>query len=166
MISFEAESWRARLAGVPWFSAVGASSELVDTRGGLLRRAESLREAAALVSSAEWEAMTADAGARLTGSLHQRCIDDFQQWNEIPVQVKGLLGGTVAPAARHAAVAWGIELVLVDCASWDVLNAVMEETFAPCEPPQFFSELLAIYEAGHLPCYWDGAWPAGVLVSR
>ncbi len=30
--------------------------------------------------------------------------------------------------------------------------------------PLFFDSLIQVYEAGHIPCGWDGEWPNGQLV--
>ena len=123
-------------------------------------------EASRLFSSAEWEAVTADAASRLSEWLNARCKEDFQRWNVLARDVKAGFGSSLIPAARTAVAQLSINPVLVDCATWDVLHAVMEAIYADCRPPRFFADLLAVYEAGHVPCSWSGSWPQGTLLYR
>jgi hypothetical protein len=47
----------------------------------------------------------------------------------------------------------------------DIQGALMENTYLSSGHRSFFfSELLWVYEAGHLPCGWRGEWPAGSLL--
>jgi hypothetical protein len=164
VIDFDPQEWAARLESVRWFSAV--DSVPAEASGVDGQRVGSVNEASLLVSSADWEAVTADAAGRLTEWLSANCKDDFQRWNAIARDVKTLIDSSLIPAARAAVVELAIDPVLVDCATWDVLHAVMEVVYADCRPPRFFGHLLALYEAGHTPCSWSGTWPQGTLLYR
>lgn len=48
--------------------------------------------------------------------------------------------------------------------TWNLQAAFLELHFARHRPPRFFGELVRVYEAGHLPCGWQGAWPSGSLI--
>jgi hypothetical protein len=164
VIEFDPQAWADRFESVRWFSAVGSASEEASGLDG--RRVESVEEASRLFSSAEWEAVTADAASRLSEWLNARCKEDFQRWNVLARDVKAGFGSSLIPAARTAVAQLSINPVLVDCATWDVLHAVMEAIYADCRPPRFFADLLAVYEAGHVPCSWSGSWPQGTLLYR
>lgn len=156
-----------RLDSVRWFSAVGDSvPALAEASGFAAQRVASVDEASLLLGMPGWEAVTADAAGRLTEWLSANCKDDFQRWNVIAREVKSLFQSSLIPAARAAVVDLSIDPVLVDCATWDVLHAAMEAIYADCRPPRFFGHLLAVYEAGHVPCSWSGAWPDGSLLYR
>ena len=165
MINFDPQEWAARLASVRWFSAIGDSSPALGS-GFAAQRVASVDEASFLLGSSDWEAVTADAAGRLTEWLSSSCKDDFQRWNVIAREVKALFDGSVIAGARTAVVELSIDPVLVVCSTWDVLHAVMEATYADCRPPRFFMRLLAVYEAGHVPCSWSGTWPEGTLLYR
>ncbi|OAB37776.1 hypothetical protein [Paenibacillus glacialis] len=48
--------------------------------------------------------------------------------------------------------------------SWLLLNAGIEATFKEFKGcPNFFREMLLIFQHGHCPCGWKGKWPKGML---
>jgi hypothetical protein len=58
----------------------------------------------------------------------------------------------------------GLDLVLVHSVQWDILGALMENSYLGSgHKAFFFLELLLIYEAGHFPCGWEGEWPHGMV---
>lgn len=153
------------LATIEWFSSVGRDDMSIERSLAIpARRVPSIATARESISAPEWEAVTADAAGRLTSWLHSRCKAEYQQWNDLVRQVKVALDAEVLPKARAFAATSGIGDILVDCVAWDVLNGVMELTYARCRPPAFFAHLLDVYKVGHLPCGWEGEWPVGKLL--
>ena len=62
-------------------------------------------------------------------------------------------------------IANNLDIDLVHSVQWDVLGALMENSYINCDHKSFFFlELLMVYEAGHFPCGWQGKWPEGKLV--
>jgi hypothetical protein len=58
-----------------------------------------------------------------------------------------------------------LDVKFVHSVRWNVLAALMENAYIDCDHGAFFfHELLTVYQAGHLPCGWIGAWPEGKLV--
>jgi hypothetical protein len=153
-----------RVESIDWFSAVGAAVEVDGARELSVHRISSIAEANDQLSSGARESATADAAARLTAWLHEHCPSDYQVWNELARAAKEVIGRTALPAARAFATSHSFDGVIVDCVAWDLLNAVMEASYAQCRPPVFFVDMLTVYEAGHLPCGWDGTWPDGTLL--
>jgi hypothetical protein len=47
---------------------------------------------------------------------------------------------------------------------WDLVSALMEAAYADCRPPIFFTHLIPVYEAGHLPVGWDPDSRGGTLL--
>jgi hypothetical protein len=155
----------AKLKTIEWFSNVDRDDADVERSFPIpARRVSSIAEARESLVSPEWEEVTAAAAGRLTNWLHDHCKAEYQRWNELVRDAKVVLEANVLPSARAFAATSGIGEVLFDCVAWDVLHGIMELTYAQCRPPTFFAHLLSVYEAGHLPCGWEGEWPAGKLL--
>ena len=59
----------------------------------------------------------------------------------------------------------GIDAVVLHSVQYDILGALMENTYMRSgHSAFFFLELLMVYEAGHFPCGWVGDWPQGKLI--
>ena len=74
----------------------------------------------------------------------------------------------IAPLIKEQIIPFQLEhrldVVLAHSTSWDVLGALMENSYLDTHhPAHFFLELLWVYEAGHFPCGWLGDWPSGKL---
>jgi hypothetical protein len=112
-----------------------------------------------------WENAQLEAQNQLTVWLHLHDHANYQKWNEIVISHKNaivnpLTDNTLTPfQAKH-----GLDIILVHSVQWDILGALMENSYLSSgHPVFFFLELLTIYEAGHFPCGWDGEWPHGKL---
>ncbi|MBA5604445.1 hypothetical protein H3H36_03600 [Duganella sp. FT3S] len=114
-----------------------------------------------------WENTTLEARNRLTEFLHKNHSSEYANWNEIAREIKRFV---IEPlVSRHwqpYAYKHGLAKVFVDCVSWDVLGACMENAYRLCaSPTSFFLPLLSVYKAGHFPCGWiEGNYPEGRLV--
>lgn len=147
------------LTDVEWFSNVGQPSPLGSEN---VEFVSDWREAIQSCSDASWEDVSTEARNDLTMHLNRVCKRDFQKWNEV-----------VNEAKRELAESWnrmrskleseGLPKIVADCVEWDTMHAVACEYYASWNPPQFFERLLSIYQCGHFPCGWAGAWPDGKL---
>lgn len=153
-----------RLKNIDWFSQCGKPVCLdltVQTKqvGGW-------DEAISACKSLEWENVQLEAQNQLTLFLHNHDRANYQNWNHIVAAHKE---STVNPLTRKKLTPFqtqhGLDITLVHSVQWDVLGALMEDSYLNSgHSAFFFLEMLLIYEAGHVPCGWHGQWPSGTLV--
>lgn len=154
----------ARVARIDWFAACGEQVELDLTMG--IERVTNWASASASCRQIEWEDIELEAQNQLTVFLHNHDKVRFQKWNDIVDEyketvLKPLLERTIKPLQ----IKWGLEKVIVDYVSWDILSVLMERAYLSSGHRCFFyHELLMVYEVGHFPCGWKGSWPQGTLV--
>ncbi len=154
----------ARVNSINWFARCGEPLALdltmeTEQVGGWVQAIESCKAPA-------WENAQLEAQNQLTLWLHLNDRPSYRRWNEIVVAhkdaiVKSLTGKILAPfQAKH-----DLDLALVHSGQWDILGALMENSYLPSgHSAFFFLELLTVYEAGHFPCGWKGEWPKGRLL--
>lgn len=124
---------------------------------------ESMEEAAGAVESVEWMNLRLRWGNFLTGELSLKCRQEFRQWNRIidEVELQIPLGG-VLPLPE------GSRCDLPECVlknlRWDIIEYVMERHFSPIREQCYFALLIQWYEAGRMPCGWNGEFPQGKLI--
>lgn len=140
-----------RVGAIDWFGVVGRYTGRPAT--SLATRWLTRGEALELALAPEWEAATLEARGGLTAWLHDKCRAEYSHWNGLAAAAKPIVVAAVDAPTERLAVETGVDSrVLVDLVRWDVLAAVMEIAYERWHPPRFFVDLLAIYEAGHLPC--------------
>lgn len=161
--AFTASDVTGRVRRVNWFARLGEPLALDMTmpveRVGSWTAAEGCR-------AAGWENAQLEAQNQLTLWLHQHDRANYQRWNEL---VGGHKEEVVTPLTESTLLPYqqrhGLEDAIVHSVQWDVLGALMENTYLSSGHRSFFfSELLWVYEAGHLPCGWRGEWPRGSLL--
>jgi hypothetical protein len=162
--AFTANDIVGRVRAIDWFAHLGKPLSLDLTMPVV--RVGSWSEAAECCRDAGWENAQLEAQNQLTFWLHQHDRDNYRQWNEFVVRNKEevitpLTDGVLLPYQhRH-----GLDDALVHSVQWDVLGALMENTYLSSGHWSFFFlELLWVYEAGHFPCGWQGEWPSGALL--
>ena len=152
-----------RVARIPWFGRCGAVDELLIKLPS--RLIPSWFEAEQCFLDPVWEQATAEAQGLLTEFLSSGFASAYQgRWNTQATEARDLVHRIVLPNAREWQTQHGISSAFVDCVEWDTLHAVMELSYAEFGPPEFFRQLLRVYEQGHFPCGWEGEWPDGVLL--
>jgi len=153
-----------RLRIVPWFCSVGRSDDLQLSFPYTF--VGSARAAKGVIEHPEWEGWTLERGNDLTSFLHAQYRNRYAgQWNRIVRIAKAFLLEGVEPRLLPAlASALPGATVAVDAVRWDLVSALMEAAYADCRPPQFFTHLVAVYEAGHLPVGWDAGSEGGTLL--
>ena len=162
--AFMASDVAGRVRRIDWFARLGAPLAVDLTMS--VERVGSWVEAIEGCRDVGWENAQLEARNQLTLWLHRHDRDSYQRWNELVVKSKEevithLTESTLLPYQwRH-----GLEGAFVHSVQWDVLGALMENTYLSSgHRAFFFSELLWVYEAGHLPCGWRGEWPRGSLL--
>ncbi len=153
-----------RLRIVPWFSSVGGLAALtLPFPYRLVGSASAAKEA---IEQPEWEGWTLDRGNDATSYLHARYRNRYAgQWNKIVRIAKAFLLEGVEPRLLPAlASALPSSTIAVNLVRWDLVSALMEAAYADCRPPQFFTHVVAVYEAGHLPVGWDAGSEGGTLL--
>ncbi len=115
----------------------------------------------------EWEQAELEARNQLTEYLAYHHPDADRQWNDVTDRARQFLESELTPAFKRSlrSALGATPKSLVDTMQWDVLAALMEDAYADLDPPRFFTHLLTIYLAGHIPCGWEGgSFPEGTLI--
>lgn len=129
--------------------------------------------ALARAGSPEWEAVRNEAANVFSECIFKVHKERFNTWNQVVQEVQGSL----FPALRPELAALGKEIgagkVFASSVEWDLTHYLVETDFADVFVPGYTSErylvpgfylgLGALYEEGHFPCGWEGAWPEGRL---
>jgi hypothetical protein len=162
--SFKPSDLPARIEAVHWFSKCGEPLALDLTMEA--ENAGGWAEALQACQNVAWENIELEAYNQLTAWLHQNYRERYQAWNSIIERHKREV---IAPLIDEKIIPFqlkhGLDAVLIGAISWDILGALMENSYLDTKhPAHFFLELLWVYEAGHFPCGWLGDWPNGKLI--
>jgi hypothetical protein len=154
----------ARVNSIGWFAHCGERLALDLTME--TEQARGWPQAIESCKAPAWETAQLEAQNQLTLWLHLNDRASYQRWNEIVVAhkdatVNPLTENILAPfRAKH-----DLDIALVHSVQWNILGALMEDSYLRCgHSAFFFLELLTVYEAGHFPCGWQGEWPKGKLL--
>jgi hypothetical protein len=162
--TFEPSDLAARIAAIHWFSKCGEPLTV-----DLTMEVESARSWWAAIQACQnisWQNVELEAQNQLHVWLHRNHRERCQVWNDIVDRHKTEV---IVPLIKEKIVPFqlkhGLDVVLVHSTSWDLLGALMENSYVDTHhPAHFFLELLWVYEAGHYPCGWIGDWPSGKLI--
>jgi hypothetical protein len=122
--------------------------------------------AKAAIEQPAWEDWTLERRNDLTSFLHKRFRNRYSgQWNKIADKAAKFLADEVEPRYMPTLVrTLSGSKVAVNAVQWDLLAALMEAAYADCRPPLFFTHLVTVYEAGHLPVGWDASGDPDMLL--
>ena len=159
-----------RLERVAWFGACGDASvpRLPFECQWVSDRAAAL----ASLKSDVWMDARTEAQGDLTGYLAKHHYNAYGgHWNDMAKQSRALLEKTVAPMIGDALASRRLAQGLLPGVLLDLNRAILEASYRQRFPkvPAFFERLLLLYEAGRLPCGWNGsldAWPTGRLIAH
>lgn len=144
-----------RLAQIKWFHHAGQAVTLPD-----VRQIMTIDDFAASIDSQQWEDTTLEARNDITGRLASK-FPQLQSWNTIAHQFKPELDRLLENMPPFNSGSRSLKADL----QWNLLSYLMEDHYKDkLKRPLFFERLICIYEAGHIPCGWDGVWPQGQLV--
>lgn len=152
-----------RIEQINWFSTCGivfnANIDLQYTQ------VEGVKAAFKHCSSHDWENATLDARNILTAYLSAYHPLEDRCWNSLAINARNFIREKVVPRIEIA-FDGTLPKKCTNVIEWDIHSAIMEDAYAFLNHPSiFFSQLLQIYEAGHLPCGWvGGEYPNGKLL--
>lgn len=113
-----------------------------------------------------WQYAILEARNVLTRRLDAKFHNEHQKWNTVTKLAKAFLISNVRPRLIVVQQQQGLDKEFVDTVEWNLLAAMMHDAYYRCLPKTgFFMDVLALHEAGHFPCGWEGGiWPEGKLV--
>lgn len=156
------------LESVRWLSSFGKPLPTFDFN--VVRFAD-LQAAEGGFRSDLWADVKTEAQGDLTGYLAKHHYSAYGgHWNNLAKQSRLLVEKAAGAKIGEALAQAGLPADMLQPILVDVNRAALEISYQRKFPkaPIFFERLLRIYEAGHLPCGWDGKmnrWPAGNLMA-
>jgi len=154
-----------RLEEIPWFQNCGREPPLPDTYP-----ARNAGEALKGITSTRWKNMILEHRGDFTAELCLLSIrtkgGEDTRWNPLVQEFKDKHLPTLEPLWQKALEPLGLcEKGVLDDVRFDVMAIVTIDAYKEImETPEFFRRLLAIYEAGRLPCGWKGKKAKGCFL--
>lgn len=154
----------AKIGSINWFVNCGQPFALDLTMEA--KQVRTWNQALKSCKSPAWDNAVLEAQNQLTLWLHLHQREKYQRWNETVDDHKKKV---VNPLTEEKIVPFQIQnsldIVFVHSVQWNILGALMENSYMKCgHSAFFFLELLMVFEVGHFPCGWEGDWPQGKLV--
>lgn len=147
----EFDTLHRALPEIPWLPNTGKTTPI--SLPFPYRFADSASEAYALIAAADWENWTLERRNELTAFLSDHFPARDAEWSAIARRARSIVDEEVAPASARALT--DLPPAAIAALTWDVANALMEAAYRDCRPPLFFTHLVEVYRAGHLPVGWD-----------
>lgn len=149
------EAFLQRLKNLPLFQHLGEDSipETTFTQ----RRLTSSQEVNKHLQSITWGNFTLEARNRLTAYLAKKHPKEDALWNPLTKAYKAellyfepIVDGVIS---HHS-----MDKKFSHSFFWNILAMCMENHYQRIAPrlPPFFLDFLPLYEAGHIPCGWEG----------
>jgi len=162
-LSFRETELASKLRAIRWFAQCGQPLHLDLTMP--TERITDWQSAVASCQDPVWENVELEAQNQLTLWLHANDRTAYQKWNDIVDAHKtSILNPLTEQTITPFQVSHGLDIVFVHSVQWDILGALMENSYLDSgHKAFFFLELLMVYESGHYPCGWVGKWPQGSL---
>lgn len=153
-----------RLWAINWFAHCGEPLRLNLTMDVL--QVKTWSQALEVCKTSDSDNASLEAQNQLTGYLAKQYPDLYRTWNDF---VKDYKSRIIAPLTIQKILPFcsqnNLDIEVMYSVQWDILGALMENTYMSIHHRAFyFLELLMMYEEGHFPCGWSGAWPQGKLV--
>lgn len=155
---------RDRLEEIDWFAQCGRPLQLrISMPVRQVMEPEALRTSLA----PGW----VDANMRASEDV-EAAVRAFSQriwaavWSPLTSAALPYVREQLLPAMRQARERRGLSFPSEPAGTVHLLNAIREDVFNEVAlPHRLFTELLDVYEAGHMPCGWEGGrWPEGTLL--
>ncbi|UOQ55549.1 hypothetical protein [Hymenobacter cellulosivorans] len=149
------QAFLQRLKDLPLFQHLGEYSipETTFTQ----RRLPSSQEVNKHLHSITWENFTLEARNRLTMYLSKKHPKEDRLWNAITEAYKPELS-YFKPTIEKYMREYHLDDAFAHDFDWNILGMCMENHYQKIAPrlPSFFLDFLPLYEAGHIPCGWEG----------
>lgn len=144
-----------RIRNINWFSSVGEQVHILD---GLFISDPIM--AAHEISQPSWEDTTLEASNSISSYISIKYPSLLQSWNDVAKEAKHFFDSEVC--LNIPSLGGFDDELLIQCISWDVVHYFIEDFYKDkVNGDLFFDKLISIYEAGHLPCGFNGQWPLG-----
>jgi hypothetical protein len=150
-----------RIQSIRWFASVGMPAANPCSANASISTWDDAVESC---RTPAWEQFTLNRVNELTLHLNRTCKIEYQKWNSRIRSVKDQLSRTAWLEMRRLLTAQSIPVIVADCVEWDTLHASMVDLYSAFGPPQFFLDLLQVYERGHFPCGWRETVSGGDLL--
>ena len=162
-LSFSETDLASRVRAIQWFARCGQPFDLDLTMTS--ERVADWPTAIASCKDPAWENVELEAQNQLTLWLHANDRKAYRKWNDVVLGHKtAVLNPVIEQRISPFQAKHGLDIVLVHSVQWDILGALMENSYLGSgHKAFFFLELLMVYESGHFPCGWVGEWPHGSL---
>jgi hypothetical protein len=155
------------LHAVSWFSQGGRVP--VPVMPFPVRWVPSTDDVLRSIRSNRWTIARAEAKNGLTAFLTKADYDAYGvSWNAMARTARTLIERSLTGRMRQSALAVGLSESVLPPVILDAVMIVLERSYSAFHPPVFFGHLLSLYQAGRLPCGWDGdleSFPQGNLVA-
>ncbi|TKI53408.1 hypothetical protein FC756_23975 [Lysinibacillus mangiferihumi] len=112
----------------------------------------------------KWDNLKLEARNKITSYLHENWPEKYREWNAVTLEAKGLLKEDVLLRGFQFIKDNDLDENIYESIEWDLLSVIMESYYEPYVGVGFYTELLKVYESGHIPCGWKGKWPEGKLL--
>lgn len=148
-----------RLDNIDWLANCGKPIALEKINQSIIQ-VDNWKSAKKWYTSPSWERTTLEAGNILTSFLHKKYPNKYLEWNTTVRAAKVYMEASLSDKLQKCKERYGLDPTFVDCVNWDILHAIMVYAYSDCKNiPNFFLDLLLIYESGNFPCGWDGRYP-------
>jgi hypothetical protein len=153
----------------PWLSAVG--SAVLPDLGFPVTYVKTAEAAMEGFRSTTWADIKTAAQGDLTGYLAKHHYEAYgTHWNKLAKQSRALVESAARAKLEVALKSSGFPTEMLQQILPDINRAAIEIAYRERFPksPKFFENLLQLYEAGRLPCGWQGdrcLWPKGNLIA-
>lgn len=153
-----------RIDNIQWFAHCDEPFDL--KMAYPTRQVQNWRRAEVHWKKQSWQDAQEDARNVISSYLGKHYPQDFDCWNDLVDIADKDLQDAFCPFIEAFAHKNALAQSFLSNVQWDITHAIMEETYSDCHlPVTFYSELLRVYEAGHMPCGWaHGDWPNGTLI--
>ena len=152
-----------RIKSIKWF--INCGKNITENINFEKKYIKNWKNAIEMIKGDNWNNITLEANNILAEFLDNKFHSDFQNWNKIVRDGKLFLKENIEQELSKSCKENKINNDFLRSVLWDLLGAIMEDTYKKCKKrPVFFLHLLEIYESGNLPCGWEGKWPDGKLI--
>lgn len=150
-----------KLNNIDWFSACGKDITMEN-----VVKSENLSSMKKTIQQTCWENMILEKQGDFTAQLSVSFKKQYSEWNNLVSEFKK----KYLPDLQKK---WKLKLAemeldekyIMDDIRFNILGIVVIDAYRDCIPmPDFFKELLKLYESGHLPCGWKGKKDAGNFI--
>lgn len=155
------EFYDEKVAKIDWFSNCGETTNITTNINLLyVNRWKDMEKKL----NSNWDNLKLQIRNSLTSSLHENWREEYREWNNITMEAKSILNNGVLKKLSTHVQENKLGNSVYESIEWDLLCAMMEYAYSPYVEPGFHSELIKVYESGHIPCGWKDTWSQGSLL--